>query len=241
MSHVCGRPRRVDQGCGARRKRRETKTTIDISTIQIETTMSPRSIAPVTLLVPVVPPRWTAEPAFPERYFPAATWLPIQQGITDRSRRRPLSRFKLIVAVLAASAAAPTTAADAAAPRLVHTPAVAYTGTAISVVARFDHALPNASSAGFVAAPSLQTGEHVGDSFGGNPPGRLGTASRHCYLAEAIQPRPRATLHAGAKWRFGVIGDDERVLRTHAITLRQISSGASASWAKTAAARLGCN
>lgn len=152
-----------------------------------------------------------------------------------------LSKPKLLAVVLATSVASPTAAAVAAAPKLVHTPAVAYTGTTISVVARFDHALPNPSSAGFVVAPSLRVNEHIGDSFGGNPPGRLGTASRHCYLAEAIQPRPRATLHADAKWRFGLIGDDERVLRTHAITLRHISSSASASWAKAASARLGCS
>jgi hypothetical protein len=152
-----------------------------------------------------------------------------------------LSKLKLLAVWLAAGAAGPAATAHAAAPKLLHTPAVAYSGTTISVIARFDRALPNISSAGFVVAPSLQAGERIGDSFGGNAPGRLGTASRHCYLAEAIQPRPRAALHAGAKWRFGLIANDERVLRTRAITLRHISSSASASWAKAASTRLGCD
>jgi hypothetical protein len=143
-----------------------------------------------------------------------------------------------MVATLIAATASAAGARAATGPTFARTPEIAYSGNTVSVVARLDRALTNISTAGFVADSSLKAGQKIGDSFGGNAPGRIGSASRHCYLAEAIQPKPRAKLHAGAHWRLGLIAKEERVLHTHAITLHHATPGGD--WPREAARRLGC-
>jgi len=150
---------------------------------------------------------------------------------------------KLLVVVLTASAASTTTAAAAATPNFVGAPAAAYGGMTISFIARFDRELPHVSQAGFVVAPSLRVNQRVRNLYGGNPPGHVGVASRHCYVAEAVRLRPLAKRRAGAKWKVGMLlNNTNRVLRTRPVTLVHLSSGrGEIAWEKANMARLGCN
>lgn len=119
-------------------------------------------------------------------------------------------------------------------------PSVRYTtanGGTIGVVVRLNQKLTNTSRAGFFAAPSLRRGEKVARSYGGNPPASIGRTSRHCYVAEAARPEPRAALRNQARWELGVSTAGKQIIDTSRITLKRQSDEG---WERAMARRLGC-
>jgi hypothetical protein len=101
---------------------------------------------------------------------------------------------------------------------------------------RLNNALP-AQGAGVFIAPRLRKGQRMGSAFGGNPPGAIGTKSRHCYVIEPKQPRPIHRPTKNARWRVGITRT-ATIQDTATVTLRAWRG--TVAWQKAAARRLGC-
>jgi len=152
-----------------------------------------------------------------------------------RTRIGSVATVAGVLAVMATSAQAAT------GPDFVGTPSVRYAGATIAIIARLDAPLRRPSTAGFYVAPALKAGQRMGsDVFGGNPPGTIGRRDRHCYAAEALQPRPRARLRDGAHWRVGLAVAATRLIHARRVTLVRARGDAGA-WERAEARRLGCD
>lgn len=92
----------------------------------------------------------------------------------------------------------------------------------------------------FIVAPELHRGQLFSTTqqfYGGLTPGKIGRASRHCYVVEAVRPRPLAQLRTGAHWKIGIL-DGRRVAEIAAVNLRTAARDGDPT---ADLQRLGCN
>lgn len=144
----------------------------------------------------------------------------------------------VVGAILVLCAVVTGQARAASAPAFVGTPSARYMGATIGVVVRLDRRPSRPSTMAIYAAPHLRSGQKMGSNmYGGTSLGAIGSPQRHCYLAEALQPRPRAQLRQGAHWRVGITVRATTLVDTSRVTLRTSTGDA---WIRSAAKRLGC-
>jgi hypothetical protein len=98
-------------------------------------------------------------------------------------------------------------------------------GRDAAVIVRLDRALPPRGEdrpplmlgRGLRRGADMPRGQRY---YGGATPGRAGRRDRHCYVAEAQQPLPRAALRAGARFT-AAIRAGRRILATRSVVLRR--------------------
>jgi hypothetical protein len=154
-----------------------------------------------------------------------------------------MRRALIAAGLLAASLAAPSAAH--AQVEFRGTPTVTFSRTddgenrsySLGAVFRLDQAIEDRNDTAVLAAPSLDVGDEVGSTFGGDAPNRIGDASRHCYVVEVRRPRPVSTPRRGARWELGIAVGEDEIEDTVRVRLRRAPNS---DWQRPAARRLGC-